>query len=238
MFSNSLLLRTGVGMVCGVLLFSLVAFAPPLPAQADPISLIVGAVVLLTGGVVYDYISCGVNIIWGCSGDGGGSGGPGGPTPPVTGGYNPGVNPGTGGVGGPGGGGGTGGTGAVACVSTLANACGMHGTGFMVNGVCNATVPPNSACPIPTIGDNGFRADPALVRSGGSTTLYWDVEDATMCSISGGLLSLTGLGILGDTDTGTINEKTVYTLTCTNGPGGPSASAQATVNLVPSFQEI
>ena len=51
-------------------------------------------------------------------------------------------------------------------------------------------------------------------------------------------MSLAGLNILGTQETNTITSKTEYTLTCENGVGGPSNSAQATVNLIPAFEEI
>jgi hypothetical protein len=137
-----------------------------------------------------------------------------------------------------GGSGGAGGGAAQACSTSGTNACGMSGTGFITNGVCSATVPPNSACPVPTIGTNGFYAEPALVRSGEQTTLRWNVTNATTCSLSGGSLSLLGLPLSGNNLSGSITQKTTYTLTCENGDGGPSTSANTTVNLVPSFQEI
>lgn len=188
------------------------------------------------GVLIYDAVSCELNIFFG--GCGGGGGGGGGSTP--LNGSGSGNNNG----GGPNGTGNNNGTGGgpnpVACTSTALNACSMAGSGFIVGGVCNATPPPNSACSAPVIDpDTGFYADPSRVRKGKTTTLRWDVTNATVCTLSGGGLSLSSLGITGDTPTQPINQKTVYSLSCQNGTeGGPVTSATATVNLIPSFEEI
>lgn len=130
------------------------------------------------------------------------------------------------------------GSGSQACSSVQTNTCLMHGTGFIVNGVCNATPPADSACPLPVIGTAGFYAEPARVKTGNASKLYWSVTDATTCALSGGGLSLPSLGITGNTLTQSITEKTVFSLNCKNGANGPSSSAQATVNLVPTYEEI
>lgn len=124
------------------------------------------------------------------------------------------------------------------CWSAANATCGLQNQGVEVNGVCNATVPPDSACPKPIISvDKGFYADPALVKSGEQTTLRWNVTNATACSLTGGSLNLLGLALSGSNLSGSITQKTTYTLTCKQGTGsGPSATAYATVNLVPSFQ--
>ncbi len=100
----------------------------------------------------------------------------------------------------------------------------MRGNGFIVNGVCSATPPPNSACPAPVIGSKGFYADPASVRKGESSKLFWDVTQATTCDLTGGGLSgLVGMAIqnLTGVDTGAVSEKTQYTLTCQDGHRRP-----------------
>jgi hypothetical protein len=90
------------------------------------------------------------------------------------------------------------------------------------------------------IGEEGFYADPNRVRAGNSTTLFWDVTNATICALVGGGLSLPLLGVEGEQDTEDIEAATTFTLTCWNGDAvdSPQASEQATVTLVPSFQEI
>ena len=123
------------------------------------------------------------------------------------------------------------------CSSAGANDCGMHGTGVLVGGVCNASVPQDSACPAPVISTNGFYANPTLVKSGEQSTLYWSVAGATSCTLKGGGLDGLLATLSGTKLTGSITQKTIYTLTCQDGGnGGPTASASATVNLDPSYQ--
>ena len=226
-------LRNALGMV---LIFSFFIFIPPTQTEAAPLLLLAVAVAATAAAVViYDFNSCNLNWIWGCSNNNGNgqqgspTGGPGGPGSPGS--------P----TGGPGGPVSPGGTPPVACLSDDDNACGRHGTGFIVNGECNADVPSNSECPVPVIGEEGFYADPARVRAGNTTTLHWNVTNATVCALVGGGLSLPLITELTDTEeTGEIEAATTYTLTCWNGDAvdSPQASEQATVTLVPSFQEI
>ena len=232
MFSHSLLRAIGA-LLCGLLVLSVVAITPPAEeVQADPVTLLVTTLITATAVVTYDYFSCGLNWIWGCpqrerSGGRGGGGnriGNDDPFPFLN------TNPPQNNTGG--------GEVPIACSSSTANACGMYGTGFVVGGVCNATPPSNSQCPVPNISE-GFYADPARVRAGNTTTLYWDVANATVCSLVGGGLSLSSLGIVGETQTLEIEATTVFALTCQNGTdGGPEASEQTTVTVVPSYQEI
>lgn len=106
-------------------------------------------------------------------------------------------------------------------------------------GTCPVTPPPVSACPSPTIGADDFYADPARVRRNNETTLFWDdIENATSCALTGGGLNLSGLGISGSEETNPITAQTTFTLTCENGAGGPRASAQVTVGIIPEYEEI
>ena len=222
-------------MVCLVVVL---LFAPALhQAQAAQVLPILAYIFPPIGLIVlvYDYFSCTFDLVFysdcpsrggtGGAGNGSGTGGAG-------------SGNGTGGTGNGAGGAGSGGGAFTACLSALSNACGMHGTGILENGVCNATPPPNSACPLPIIGDEGFYADPPRVRAGNTTTLHWDVTDATLCSLTGGGLSLSSLGIVGSTETLEVNAATAYTLTCWNGTDGPQNSEEAIVTIVPSFEEI
>lgn len=142
------------------------------------------------------------------------------------------------------------------CCPSTANACGMvnYGapratgsnnnhdpnrtrTGFTCSGVV-VDPPPNSLCPAPVISNN-FYADPARVREGNTTTLYWkDILNATACSLTGGGLSFSNLGLSGNKPTNKITAATSFTLTCINGAGGPQTSQTTQVNLIPSFEEI
>lgn len=128
--------------------------------------------------------------------------------------------------------------------SSAANSCGMTNTGFIVNagngtGACNATPPPNSTCPAPSIdATSGFYARPSTVGPGEQTTLHWNASGSTACTISGD----NGFAYSGDTSgavpSGVIAQTTLFTLTCENGAGGPSASARIRVTFDPHYQEI
>ncbi len=229
-------------MFCLVVAFIAAPFNSP--AKADPVSLLITAIVAATATVVVDYFTCDLNIFfYGCDGAGGGGNGGGGKGSVPLGGdssiqpiQTPATNPNPT----------NNSTNPVACTSATANACGMRGTGFIVGGSCNATTPPNSSCPAPVISDKNFYAEPDRVDKGETTTLYWkDIVNATVCTLTGGGLNLTNLGIVGNTPTLEIEQKTEYTLTCQNGAanpdgtgGGPAASEKATVNLIPSYQEV
>lgn len=123
------------------------------------------------------------------------------------------------------------------CLSTP-NACGLTSPGAIVAGSCTAVTPSNSTCPSPVIDGTNFSADPARVRKGTTTTLQWDIDDATTCSLTGGGLSLTGLPVSGSRESNPIEVPTLFTLQCINGDGGPSASGQVTVTVIPEVQEI
>ncbi|HVV38715.1 MAG TPA: hypothetical protein VHD31_00080 [Candidatus Paceibacterota bacterium] len=236
-------IRAASVLVMLFLVFVLIAAPFNAPAQADPVSLIIALVVGAATVVVVDYFVCGFDIFFYCDrngniigsvGNGNGTGGT--DFVPING--NNGTN---GNNNGNGNNGNNGNGNAIACLSTEVNACGMRGNGFIINNACNATPPPNSSCPAPVIGDKGFYADPASVRTGEKSKLFWNVTNATTCDLTGG--GLTGqLGIaiknLLGLGTNTINSKTVFTLTCQNGLGGPKTSKQTTVNLIPSYQEV
>ncbi|MDB5225578.1 MAG: hypothetical protein JWL87_530 [Candidatus Adlerbacteria bacterium] len=136
---------------------------------------------------------------------------------------------------------GTGGTGSestgssyTAC-SSSPNACGMTNLGSLVSGACNAAVPTNSECPAPEI---SFSASPARVQSGQTTTLNWSATQAVSCALSGGGLSLSGLGLTGSRMSGPITGSTLFTLTCSNGSDGSQKSAQTQVTVIPVYEEI
>ncbi len=186
----------------------------PLVSRAEPvlIATIVGTVL----GV--DFLSCDINIIWGCDEGGGGGTGLGGdvpakdPTPVPT-----------------------------PCTSAP-NSCGMTTTGFVKTATvggkgnsCDATTPPDSACPPPTIGANGFKATPSLIGPGMHATLSWNVANVSACSISSDsafTYSGTGQGSVDVNPTQT----TTYTLSCHKG-GGPSGTRSIRVTYDPHFVE-
>jgi len=223
--------------ICSALLVVLVAgtvAVSPLPAKAEPVSIASAAVTVVTVAVV---AACELNAFGICppKNSGGSSGGSTGgvkvtpATPSNT------TNGNT-----PSGSGGSTGGGSVGAICTSAPnpVCGITSQGTLVNGVCNATTPANSACPAPAIsGNGGFYADPSLVRSGNSSTLHWSVTNATICAVTGGGLDLNNLGTTGTTGTGAVTQKTTYTLTCVNGSDGPVSSVNTSINLVPNTIE-
>ena len=173
-----------IATFCGLSMLGGFLFVPPLPSKADPVTVVVTLLVggaILGGATIYDYNSCDINLLWGCGGSGGAGGGPtsggdGGhgassqPAPPP--GEQQGVPSPPGGAG----------QGAPQACSSAPNACGMVSTGFINQGEqCSATPPPASSCPAPAIDQGDFYAQPALVKSGNTTTLHWDVSSA-MCT--------------------------------------------------------
>ncbi|MBI2004571.1 hypothetical protein HYS79_00200 [Patescibacteria group bacterium] len=136
------------------------------------------------------------------------------------------------------------------CCSSAPNACGLvnYAPPGSAGSCADAQIdsPPNSLCEAPSISDTsaslspnpGFYADPSLVRLNSITTLYWDVLNATACSLSGGGLNLPGLTPRNQANSNPITQATEFTLTCENGEGGPTASATARVTIIPVYQEI
>jgi hypothetical protein len=82
-------------------------------------------------------------------------------------------------------------------------------------------------------------ATPAIVLQGLTSTLYWDVENAASCSVTG----TDGEHWTGESSgsdgvqTSAITQETVFTLSCT-GLDSTHTSQSATVNIVPVFREI
>lgn len=88
----------------------------------------------------------------------------------------------------------------------------------------SSTTPP--AKELPTI--NSFTATPSTIDRGASSTLAWDVSDASSVSINQGIGSVstkTGTTSVSPTDT------TTYTLTATNDDGNKTATCTVTVEL-------
>lgn len=228
--------RAGASLIMAGLLLATVVSLPPVPAHAEPV---ITTVAVTIAGAVVVAIACDVNLFGICppsnSGTNTGSNGPtiNKPVPPSNNNNNNSNNNNNTGNNN------NGGNGSNLCSSAPNPVCGITSQGTLVNGICNATVPADSACPAPVISSGtGFYAQPALVKSGEQTTLYWNVTNATNCTLSGGALGvLQALPLTGNHLTGAVTQKTSYTLTCKQGSGtGPSSSATAVVNLVPSFQ--
>lgn len=229
------MIRKVIATLCGLGVLGAALFVVPLKTESAPIIAVIATIATVTTAVlVYDYNSCDLHVIWGCDDDNGGS----------QNGVDSGGRGGTGDNNQPAGpdqnnnGAGSGSGGGQAC-SSAQNACGMTGTGFINSqGICAAAVPPASSCPVPVFGE--FSAEPALVRSGETAMLSWEVSDATACSISGGGLNLLSVSLDGTQETNTITNRTEFTLTCFNGiaaQGAPSTSETIVINLVPTYQE-
>jgi len=106
------------------------------------------------------------------------------------------------------------------------------------------------------VSGNTFRATghlqvaPSLVKKGDTTRVFWNVAHAASCTVlgsngDGALGSGTGIwnmffsGVTGKT-TSAIMAKTTYTLLCRSLEGAtpPTVQETATVNVLPSFQEL
>ena len=74
-------------------------------------------------------------------------------------------------------------------------------------------------------------ASPTRVQSGKTTTVTWSSTDTTSCTVSGPGLSASGTS---GSQPVTVTSQAVYTVSCNSG----AATATATVNVVPTFQEF
>src|SRR3989344_4283645 len=79
-------------------------------------------------------------------------------------------------------------------------------------------------------------AKPSLVRSGGTTVVKWQGREVTACTVAG-TNGDQWEGTSGEKTSGVINNETTYTLTCT-GFNGQTVTDQATVTVIPVFEEI
>jgi hypothetical protein len=111
----------------------------------------------------------------------------------------------------------------------------------------SSCVPGQSSCIYPNISYgtlNGVSGDitarPIVVPEGESTNLYWNVQNAQSCTISGGGQTWTvPTSGLSGIPTAPITQRTVYTLLCTGYPNTTPATVSGTVivNLLPTFRE-
>lgn len=114
---------------------------------------------------------------------------------------------------------------------------------------CDASPPSNASCPAPIINpDKGFYADPTLVTVGknpdgtaqsGQTTLYWNTSNTTSCTIAGDNgFSYASTDQSGNAAATGLTQTTVFTLTCEDGAGGPTASKSIKVIVNPTYKEL
>jgi hypothetical protein len=107
----------------------------------------------------------------------------------------------------------------------------------------NGCTPPTGCTPGPSysgcISINSATCSPAqkgvLIRKGSTASIYWNVTNATSCSVTGNDgEQWTGLPSIGTKMTAALNAATIFTISC---DGGAFAD-HATVNMVPVYKEI
>lgn len=87
----------------------------------------------------------------------------------------------------------------------------------------------------------GLRAQPIVVAQGDTTQLYWDVDNADTCVISGdnGDMWTTSSSGIGGVETGAITKDTRYTLVCTGLlEGVDDLTDSVRVRIVPQWEEF
>jgi hypothetical protein len=83
-----------------------------------------------------------------------------------------------------------------------------------------------------------FRAQPQIVRAGGTSRLYWNVSNAQSCTVSGNGQSWSMLSSMPDgVQTNPILTRTTYMLDCVAYPGQSDFHASTDVLLEPQYQE-
>lgn len=201
--------------------------------------LLVGLFTILAGGIVGGLLACAVGLICSTGGGGGGGGAPvtlqpnqctstpnscgqatiGTVTYSCPPGYTAASDPST-------------------CLSTSGGSD-QAGATVAATASCNATQPDNTQCPAPSIAANGFTASPTTIGTNGTSTLTWQSSNTTSCTVSGdnGFISGGG-GSSGWVSTPALTKTTVFTLTCEDGSGGPTASRSVKVVVDPHYQEI
>ncbi|OHB18901.1 MAG: hypothetical protein A2854_03555 [Parcubacteria group bacterium RIFCSPHIGHO2_01_FULL_56_18] len=79
-------------------------------------------------------------------------------------------------------------------------------------------------------------AKPSLVRSGGTSVIKWQSRETTSCTVVG-TNGDSWEGTAGEKTSGIIANETTYTLTCI-AFNGQTVTDQATVTIIPVFQEL
>ncbi len=96
----------------------------------------------------------------------------------------------------------------------------------------------NGACLMQPGSASEIRVNPALIRQNYTTQVIWSAENVDHCSISENSAAITDAwtGASGVRTSSPIVERTVYTLTCED-LEGTEFSKNATVNIIPTFEE-
>lgn len=118
------------------------------------------------------------------------------------------------------------------CSNNVASSAGGGGGTVVPTTIAGTGTTPNISA------TNGFYAEPPQVAVGSSTTLYWNATDATTCVITNDAGVSTSGGGSGSVPTLPLDHSTIFTLRCENGTGGPTASANLRVIIIPHYQEI
>ena len=168
------------------------------PAHAEPVT-----IGIIIAGVVVDFYSCDLNVVWGCSG----GGGDGGSSAPVVNGACSATHYGC-----------TEGT-------SVSNVSGSGSWTWSCEGYGGGTTASCSESKAPTA---ALSASPSTIDSGESSTLTWSSTYATSCTAAGGFS--TGGATSGSASTGVLTSTQNYQVSCT-GPDGSVNSNIATVTV-------
>ncbi|GEM_PF-436108 len=109
---------------------------------------------------------------------------------------------------------------------TATNSAGMSATATAQVIVSGAPSAPAASLPVV----NSFTASPSIITAGSSTTLSWNVSNATSVAINPGVGTFASSGATIVSPAAT----TAYTLTATNAAGSTTATTQVTVSGAPS----
>lgn len=235
-----------IGVFLVIPLIVVTSFSFPRPAHAVVLIAVIATV------VVVDYVTCGVNLIWGCGGDGGGGGSAPVTTPatvlfsasPTT------IDSGE--------------SSTLTWTSTFATSCTAAG-GFSTGGATSGSastgaLTQTSTYQITCTGDGGTSAPasatvtvvnpsvsisttPDRVPSGGATTISWDATNVNACTITRNgttwrTLTAPASRALSGSATDTITAQTTYVISCTNNASATAATATKIVNIVTGFREF
>lgn len=134
------------------------------------------------------------------------------------------------------------------CTGAVIDDCVVRGYGWRCeNGLCIqapitfVSFPATSYTGIPFTASGHLQAIPALLREGDTTRLYWKVENAARCTVTGSngdRWTALSSGTSGKTSS-PIRSQTTYTLYCEAlaGANPPFVKEHAIVNIVPQFRE-
>lgn len=112
------------------------------------------------------------------------------------------------------------------CTGTFQQTCAF---GFSA-GSCITAPPPVGSLP----GGIPLKLTPSLVHRGNTTRVTWSVDNVSSCHVSGNGDAWDGA--TGNHPSSAVNAQSTYSFTC-NGLDGSVLTGNATVNIIPNFQE-